>query len=595
MSHGFATSTGALPAARARILPQLAVPLRDGVELCTDVYLPAAEEPRPAVVVRTPYGRSRPFIMHLAQRLSGCGFCCVAQDCRGRHGSGGTYNLDLEEPDTRDTLTWLGEQAWSSGKVALLGISVSSFPNLRVAASPPPAGIEIAALVSLMGVVDLHSLFYRGGALVLHWALPWVTLMSASHRGGSPSWLRLPWPEIFRSQPLVDLPRLTQGNQELWQRILTRPTRDWAWDQVSAVDRLRSIAAPSLFLSGWRDFVLGQTLHGFPLLGNDVSGSSAHHRLVVGNWDHQSLFYSFRKAKQGDTNHLDLLQLVGAWLERWLVPDGTAQAAAATADEPNVLLYVLGAQRWIRSSQYPPAEAQLVSWYLTADQPANTAQGQGRLVEQAPTQSGQDHFVYDPQNPVPSAGGAMWQFDPAGLVPGPTDQTEIETRPDVLVYTSAPLANELIVVGPITVELWASSSVADTDFTAKLVDVEPSGCALIVQDGIQRARYRAGETREVLLEPQRPHCLQLKLEAMAYRFAPGHRLRLEVSSSNFPRYDRHPNSAGPLHAVVGFAPAEQTVWHGGSTLSRLILSVLESAQVSAMTWHPHASDEAGDE
>lgn len=567
-------------ARRPRILPRLAVAARDGVELCTDVYLPDTEEARPTVVVRTPYGRNRPFLMHLGRRLSERGFCLLVQDCRGRYSSGGSYDLGLEEHDTRDTLAWLAGQEWSTGSVGLLGVSVACLSNFRAAAAEPPAGIEVEALVGLMGVLDAHSLFYRDGTLVLHWALPWVTLMSPVH-GGRSAWLQLPWKEILQRRPLARLAADTGGAEELWNRVVTHPVRGPGWEPLSAIGDVERIRVPTLLLSGWHDFLLGHTLRAFRGL---TAGGGTGHRLVVGDWNHQSLFYSFRAAQEGETAHLDLLALVCDWLAGKLATEGASPEADA-GDGPPVLCRVLGTGRWIGSDQFPPAEARRTEWYLTSGGGAQTAQGDGRLVAEPPARGGHDGFVYDPEDPVPSVGGSLWQFEAAGLMPGPADQSEIEERPDVLVYTGDPLPRDIVLAGPVSVELWVASSARDTDFTAKLVDVDRSGTPRIVQDGIQRARYRDGSAREVPLDPQQPNWLVVDMDATAYRFAAGHRLRVEVSSSNFPRYDRHPNSAGPLHTATGSAVAHQTVFHGGATPSRLTLSVLEKEEFEALVWN----------
>lgn len=571
---------------RPRILPRTRVPARDGVGLATDVYLPAVEERRPTVVARTPYGRSRPFHMHLARQLSELGLCFVAQDCRGRYASEGKYDLNLEERDTYDTLEWVGRQPWSDGRVALLGISVSTFSNLRAAANPLPPGIEIAALVNLMGVVDAHSLFYRGGALVLHWALPWVTLMSPAHAGRS-GWMELPWREIFERRPLARLAADTAGEEELWKNVVSRSLRDWAWEEVSALPGLARIDVPTLSLGGWHDFLLGHTLEGFA--GLDKEGRDPRHRLVIGPWNHQNLFYSFRGAQEGEKAHLDLLRLVGGWLRGRLL-GGPEQPAA----EPRILLSLLGADCWIGAESFPPSGSIDTSFYLGSDGAANSARGDGRLNGAAPARAGRDHFSYDPENPVPTCGGSLWPFSPLGLEAGPADQSAIEERNDVLVYTGEPLEEELVVVGKIGVELWVASSARDTDFTAKLVDLDPLGRAMIVQDGITRARYREGADREMLLEPQRPCLVRIDLDATAYRFAAGHRLRLEVSSSNFPRYDNHPNSSGPLHTAQATTVAQQTVFHGGNTPSRLVLSTMGPEEVARRVWRPEGGARGGD-
>jgi putative CocE/NonD family hydrolase len=246
-----------------------------------------------------------------------------------------------------------------------------------------------------------------------------------------------------------------------------------------------------------------------------------------------------------------------------------------------VVVRVTGSEAWLGFSAFPPAEAAAVEWFLSS---AGGAAGgmDGRLVRGRPPALGMDAYDYDPADPVPTLGGAVWPFAPARLVPGDLDQSPVEQRPDVLVYTSEPLAEDLVVVGPVTLELWAASSACDTDFTGKLVDVDPYGAARWVQDGILRCRFRNGPWQEELLEPQRAYRLEIPLGTVAHRFAAGHRLRLEVASSNFPKFDNNLNTAVSPHLATAGTVARQTVFHGGAMASCLRLLAMPADALEAL-------------
>ena len=571
-----------------RILPRLAVPARDGVVLCTDVFLPETAEPRPAVLVRTPYGRNRPFLLQLAQRLSDAGLCAVLQDCRGRYQSGGIFDLMREESDSHDTLAWLAGQEWTTGEVGVVGVSIATFSNFLAAAREVPEGISIKALISVMGVVDCHTVFFRDGALLLHWALPWVTLISDRHMGRM-TWLELPWTEIFRHLPLATAAERTQGHARIWEELVSRPVSGGIWDRLNAMPALAELEVPCLHLAGWYDFLLNQSLMGFRAMAERRSRPPAPQQLVVGPWDHQTVFSSFGPERKppGQTpegTYLDLMQVVLSWFKRWLAEGEPAQRRNGA--EQDVRLYVLHRDTWLRSDRFPLPGTVFRDLYLTSGGGANTARGDGRLVPGRPEEAGCDRFVYDPQDPVPTLGGGIWPFSPLRLQPGQSDQSAVEERADVLVYSGDPLAQDLTVVGPLEVELWAATSARDTDFTAKLVDVDPLGVARVVQDGVVRGRFHADPARESLLELHRPYRFAIDLQTVAYTFRAGHLLRLEISSSSFPKFDRNLNTSAEAFTGTASLVARQTVFHGAEMASRLRLPVLPSAALEALRWNP---------
>lgn len=572
--------TGQAPAAgegRRRIRSGERVAARDGVALATDVYLPPGEEPAPVLLVRTPYGRGVPPLMRLALRLNREGVGVAIQDCRGRHGSEGELEWRREPGDARDALAWLGERSWCSGRVGLLGLSISSLALFKVAAEEPPPGVELAAMVNVMGAVDLHRLFYRQGAMVLHWALPWLHIVG-SRRAAAP--VRADgrgWEELYRWQPLAELPPAEGFDQDFWRAVLEHPRPDAFWRAYDAGGSLAEVRVPVLHLAGWFDFMLGQTLAAWRGLAGRGPQAAAD-RLVIGPWDHQNLLAAL-VGGAAPAGGPDLMELTAGWLRRRLLADArAADPAGAEEPLPRALYSIQESDAWLGGSDFPPPGAATEEWFLETG---------GGLVRRVPG-AGEDRFVYDPADPPPPAGGAVWPFPAAGLAAGRADQTAVEARPDVLVYTSEALVEDRVAAGPVEVELWVASSARDADFAVKLVDVDAAGRPWIAQDGIVRARYRDRDS-EQWLEPGRPVRLAVDLDAAGHRFAAGHRLRLEVSGGCFPKFDRNPDAAEAGGTV------QQTVFSGGDRPSRLRLAVLPAGALEAARWRaaPGARPPAG--
>ena len=572
-------STPDTPSSEAKAKPSLRVLLRqsvetrDGVTLRTDLYLPP-EGRVPVVLIRTPYGRNMPILLHLAQLMTRQGLGVLLQDSRGRYQSSGDFRWKNEEEDGWDTLAWLSDQPWFNGRIGLLGMSLSSFSNFRLAAQDPPEGVIVDAMVSIMGTADYRSMFYSGGALLLHWGLPWSSMMGVLSASAKNAWQSLPWDELFRRLPLMEV-EVSQFDFRMWRQILSCAYHDPFWQGLSALDELGKIRAPTLHMAGWYDFMLAQTL----LAHRQMSASGlVDQRLIIGPWNHENLFQSL-SAKNKDHDN-DLLGEAIGWLVRWLVDAESSVECRSSGPTSEVWLKALRSEGWIQDTEFPSDQSSERRWYLTSNGSANTLHGDGRLLHEQPAQLGQDRFLYDPHDPVPTVGGAIWPFAKVGLKPGRADQTEIEQREDVLVYTSSPLDEDLWAVGPCSVELWVSTSTADTDFTAKLVDVDLRDTPFIVVDAIARGRFHVAPGEETLLQPGRPCRLTIDLGVCGYRFRRGHQLRLEISSSNFPKYDRNINTAARLHSTAVTATAQQNVFHGGPMASCLRLHTLSNERLS---------------
>jgi len=542
---------------RPRILPQQEVTTADGVRLVTDVYLPAAGGAVPVVVHRTPYGRSAPYLLRLALRLGREGLGVVLQDCRGRNASQGEADWRSEADDGRDTLAWLAEQPWCDGRVGLLGISISALPLFTLAAGDT-GDVDVRALVNVSGAADLRSFFYRGGALVLHWALPWLHLTGRREtvRGLEPD---VPWDRLYRHLPLADLPPTEGFDAGLWHDVVAEPEGGSAWRGLDDGDRLSGLATATLHVGGWSDFLLPATLDTWRRSAGGDGGSGGDATLVIGPWDHSSLFADAA-----------LPELLAAWYAARLL-DGEPPAAGRR-DGPKVLLRLEGEDGWRGYATFPPPASHPLDLYLAPGAAGDPATAAGRLAETPPPPTATADFVYDPTDPVPTDGGPVWPFAAAGLQPGPADASAVEARDDVLVFTGEPLADDLWVAGPVSVELWVASSAAATDFTARLIDVDAAGTPRVVQDGILRLRSEPDATDEATGARR----IVVDLAAAGHLFRRGHRVRTELSSSNFPKYDRHLNTGGVPGLTATPVPARQRVFFGGATASRLRLTVLDA-------------------
>jgi uncharacterized protein len=566
---------------RQRLLSDLHVPAHDGIGLSTDVLLPETPGKHPTIVARTPYGRRRPFLYGFARHMNESGFNVILQDCR-TSGEGDGGFLEHEESDGLATLEWLARQPWADGQVGLLSLCISNLSNFLALTATPPSGIEIRTVANVIGVTSLHAAFYQQGALRLHHNLPWSVMLDPRWATAQSGWQRLPWQRLYRHLPLAEAAAEAGGAAAIWRKLaVAQPAYGADWERFDIRHRLTGLRMPVLHLSGWYDITLDHVLDLYEQLQADSPGASEQ-RLIIGPWDHNSIFASFLRngaaaTELGARAPINLLPILRQWFERWLEGPRQQEAEAHFAGQPEVLLFLMGCESWLGADRFPLAQAMRQDLYLAP----------GALTAE-PTGEGRDTFVYDPADPVPTRGGMLWPFPAQGLVPGPVDQSEVERRSDILVYAGPLLARDLCIAGPIEVELWAATSAVDTDFTAKLVDAAPDGTAQVIQDGIVRGRFQGGPDREELLEPHRPYLFRISLLSTAYRFQAGHRVLLEISSSNFPKFDRNLNTGEPLHMGTLGIPAVQTVFHGGTRASRLRLPVLSPSGLDALRWTPPA-------
>jgi len=567
------------------------VPMRDGVQLATDVYRPAADGRYPTIVNRLPYDKELPIVNFSFDvlRAARAGYAVAVQDTRGRYQSEGSFvPFAHEAADGADAIAWAAAQPWSTGEVGMVGGSYFGATQWLAATQSPPALRAIAPFVTTDQYYE--SWAYQGGAFQLGFNLHWCLLslglgeLLRQITAGSAKPERLAElveaiddnDALYRRLPLADMPELA-GLADYYQDWLAHPAYDEYWRAVAPRESWSRITVPALNMGGWYDLFLKGTIANY--LGMKEHGGSEQarglQRLVIGPWAHGPLSGWYPQRNFGFVSGTDAHDITGMQL-RWFDQHLRGEDEGLEGDK-SVQIFVMGADEWRDEADWPLPGTEYVDWYLSSDGRANTAAGDGRLSTGGPVDSPEDVYLYDPRDPVPTVGGPT--FLPglfAGVNAGPRDQREVERRHDVLSYTSEPLTEPLTVIGPVELVLYASSSARDTDFTAKLVDVAPDGTAVNLADGILRARYRDSLSEPTLLEPGRVYQLRIDLVATANVFAAGHRVRLDVSSSNFPRFDRNTNTGGTIAAegIDDVVQAVNRVHHTTVHPSRLVLPVI---------------------
>jgi len=540
---------------------EVLMPMRDGVTLGADVYLPSGANSAArwtTVLVRTPYDRKLPAALSYRSFVRH-GYALVIQDVRGRFSSHGQFGFVSQEgPDGNDTINWIAAQHWSNGRVVMAGSSFLGITQWWAAVEGNPHLLAISPIDA--GDDDYLDRFYSaGGSIQLGHRLLWMAenLKPASRvpiTPGSYLW-HLPLRTSDISASGLTLP--------LWQTALNHPSYDAFWKTQSIREHIKEIRAPVMSFGGWFDNYSESDLDAFTRLAKD-------HKQVetwIGPWGHNAAL-KFPTRDFGRTAQVQMRLKQVDWFDRW-----TRHGETHELSPPLLHLFVMGPDVWREEHEWPLARTRYTPLYLFSYGSANSSKGDGVLHWQPVLKSMADTFTYDPKNPVPTSGGTIC-CEPAVFPPGPLDQRSLETRPDVLVYTSAPLTEDLEVTGPVRTVLYVSTSANDTDFTAKLVDVQPDGRPLLVTDGIQRLRYRLSLDKPVLVKRNAAYQISVDTGVTSYVFAPGHRIRVEVSSSNFPRFDRNLNSAGLNADQSKLTKAKQTVYHEKGYPSAIILPVI---------------------
>lgn len=536
------------------------VPMRDGITLSADLHRPAIPGQYPAILLRTPYQKTSKDCFELGTYFASRGYVVVWMDVRGRGDSEGVFvPYRNDGVDGYDAIEWCAQQDWCNGNVGTLGGSYLGRIQWLTAVLRPP---HLKAMAVLVTPSDPFVEVPTGTESPMH--LCWRHLVSG-RVVQNPDVVN--WEKVYEHLPLLTmdeaLGRLLPG----WREALQHPTLDEYWQPLCYQNRFGEVDVPVLHISGWYDDEqVGTPLNFMGMVREGRSPATrAAQKLLMGPWPHQvNRDTRLGAVDFGQEAVIDLRGYELRWFDHWLKGIDTG-----IMNEPPVRIFVMGANHWRDECEWPLARTFFTRFYLHSGGRANSRFGDGWLSLEPPGEEPPDRYDYDPANPVP------FITEPtSNQIGGPDDYAAVERRDDVLVYTTPFLEEDVEVTGPVTVELYASSSALDTDFTAKLLDVWPSGFAQRLGDGIVRARYREGMDRQVLLKPGKIYEFKIDLWNTSQVFRKGHRIRLEISSSAFPKYDRNLNTGGELARETRMVIASQTVYHDRLHPSCVILPVI---------------------
>lgn len=582
------------------------VPMRDGVELSTDLYFPeGAGDKLPVVLMRTAYNknayweteRGAPYV------FAGQGHVVAVQDKRGRYESyKSQYSVyGGDDTDGYDTVDWLARQPWANGKVGTYGCSYLGDVQMMQARHRNP---QLAAMVpqdsgGSLGYVDgryRYGSFVSGGALELAYGFTWLwssgnkiyygppdridasewfATEAARYFDPAPTLPEMDYEEAWATLPLVDMVRAHDGPLTDWEDLVSSGMTDPYWDQFGYLGDDDRFDVPALFINSWYDAGARDLFHEFDLLSRNAESARARDNqfIITSPTTHcgeeEATEQTIVGARDLGDARKDLWKIYVDWFDHWLKGIDNK-----VTEMPKVQYYLMGKNEWRSADEWPLPNTRFTTYYLHSDGRANSRYGTGSLSTMAPGDEPPDSYRYDPATPVPSKGGNMCCTWRTRLAAGSFDQSDTEMRQDVLVYSSHVLQEGIEVTGPIEALLYVSSSAKDTDFTAKLVDVYPDGKAYNVQEGIFRARYREGFDKKVWMSLGEVYEIEIDLQATSNYFGPGHRIRLEVSSSNFPRFDRNLNTGGNNYDEAEWEVAANTVHHSGKHASHIVLPVV---------------------
>ena len=541
----------------------ITIPMRDGVTLTADLYRDDSVKEAPVILTRTPYDRTKQ--KGTGEKWAKAGYIFIAQDCRGKFGSSGDFApYNNEGQDGYDTIEWITRQSWCSGRVGMMGGSYVGAVQWQAAAENPPG---LAAIAPQATWSSFYRNLYLGGSVRLSLIAGWIAGNSPKPEGAKPNdfnkaLLRLPLGEVDSAI----------GWEMPWlDAFLTHPQPDGFWTRLDLTSRLPELQLPALHVVGYYDFFSRESVDNFMIMQKQARDEKTRQqqRLILGPWDHGTV----GKTKVADVEFgpdaaVDLFAIQLDWFDRHLKQD----PAALAKPFPPVRYFSMGDNVWQDAQSWPPDGFKETPFFLRSDGKANTRKGNGRLTREAPDQDETaDTFRADPANPTPST--PITEARPIkAAVWGPVDQSAIEDRDDVLVYTSEPMTAPLTFAGNAEAKLHVSTDTPDADWAVKLIDVHPDGFAQNIARGILRGRYRTSLLKPELMKPGQVYEITVDLGPVAATIAKGHQLRVDISGADFPLYDRNSNTDEGITSSKTTIATEQ-VHHKPGALSRIVLPV----------------------
>lgn len=548
-----------------RIAQSVRIAMRDGVELCATIHLPLGEGRYPAVLVRTAYNRSGMFDRFFTDH----GMALVVQDTRGRYDSDGQhYPFVSEAADGEDTLRWIASQPWCDGNVGMYGPSYLA--AVQFLAAPLCPDVLKASVPMFMSGDCWKRAYYCDGALSLGLTWSWLCFEVPGRVSKAAQMPRLDVRQILLSLPVADMDRLTGAGRVPAYQDYVRQNRygGHPWELLNIRNRAADFRTPALLIGGWYDNYAAEAADTFVAFRRQSATPQLRqsHRLLIGPWSHG--FHGSSRLGEVDYGPEALREDTAH--RRWLDCLLHGRAPSDFMEKP-VRLFVMGINRWRDEDDWPLPGTRYTPLYL---------HGGGRLSPEAPGESAPDRYTYDPRDPVHAVGGnhSIGPYNP-GLYdickPGSFDQSSVERRPDVLCYTTDPLDADTEVTGRVSVVLYAASSARDTDFVARLTDVHPDGRSMNITEGVIRARFRNGVwAPPVLMDPGTVYAFTIDLQVTAHVFLEGHRIRLDVTSSNFPVWDRNLNTGNDPATDTEMRTADQAIHHSTACPSHVTLPLV---------------------
>ena len=569
------------------------VPMRDDITLSTDLYLPEGEGPFPLILVRTPYNKHDPEGHHAedGHYFAARGYAYAVQDVRGRYDSDGIFvPVRNEAQDGYDAVEWLAEQPWCNSKVGMYHGSYIGISQLLTAATRPP---HLLCIVPKCAYADMYKewVYSSGGALSYGLNAAWmVTGMSTrtnqdwhfDMQTGHPVGVIGAADSHYSTLPVIDTDKAAGRENIHWREWLSHPAYDDWWQEVSIENKYNEITVPALNIGGYYDLYAGGTPKNFSGIVEQGSTEQASKgsKMIMGPWEHDmgqdGIVTRVAEVDFGRDVLFPLREFELRWFDYWL-----KGIENYLNKEAPIKLFVMGENKWRNEYEWPLARTQYKALYLHSNGHANTILGDGTLSFEKPKTECADHYTYDPRFPVPTVGGRTCCPGMVNIPSGPRNNIIVEMRQDVLVYSSEYLTQDIEVTGSVKAVLYASSSARDTDWTMKLLDVScdeyGQEVAINIADGILRARYRNGLDTSDLLIPQKVYGFEIDLLTTSNLFKKGHRIRVEISSSSFPQYDRNLNTGNILYSDAEMQNAFQTIFHDVEHPTHILLPIIPPA------------------